>query len=125
VKVRGFHQGQGYQSVTPAEGRIYVSNRFSARESLAPRLGPYMPQLVVAGLDHRCTWRSLVARARHPRTVHCAEYPQAIIWISAATGTATLRLSNAIGGLGGQLRYQAYFNAALANESYGTSCALC
>ena len=30
MKVRGFHQGQGYQSVTPAEGRIYVSNRFSA-----------------------------------------------------------------------------------------------
>jgi hypothetical protein len=39
--VRGFHQGQGYQSVTPAKGRIYVSNRFSAsRNSLAPRLGP-------------------------------------------------------------------------------------
>jgi hypothetical protein len=27
----------------------------------------------------------MVARARQPRTVHCAEYPQAIIWISSAT----------------------------------------
>jgi hypothetical protein len=28
---------------------------------------------------------SVVARARQPRTVHRAEYPQVIIWISAAT----------------------------------------
>jgi hypothetical protein len=28
---------------------------------------------------------SMAARARQPRTVHCAEYPQVNIWISAAT----------------------------------------
>jgi hypothetical protein len=33
---------------------------------------------------------SMVARVRQPRTMHCAEYPQAIIWISAAMSAKRL-----------------------------------
>jgi hypothetical protein len=32
----------------------------------------------------------MVARARQPRTVHCAEYPQASNWISAATANLSV-----------------------------------
>ena len=35
LRVCGFHQGQGCQSLTPAKGRIYVSNGFSTLSAYA------------------------------------------------------------------------------------------
>src|SRR5438477_11932243 len=63
LKVRGFHQGQGCQSLTPAKGRIYVSNRFSASgNSLAPRLGPYMSQRSTYAILRRSSGGTCAAR---------------------------------------------------------------
>jgi len=58
--------------------------------------------------SHNSRWRSgrpwpsvylasLVAWARQPRTVQCAEYPQAIIWISPATRHSSLRRGASVG----------------------------
>jgi hypothetical protein len=58
VKVRGFHQGQGYQSVTPAEGRIYVSNRFSASRKPCAEAGS------IYALTNASSSRSTDARSK-------------------------------------------------------------
>ena len=79
LKVRGFHRGQGTK-VSPAKGRIYVSNRFSAaRDCLAPRLGPYVFErrnlLFAARSPNR--YRTMANRVQHPPTTLCPRLPAA------------------------------------------------
>jgi hypothetical protein len=81
VKVRGFHQGQGVPKCHPSRRPDICEQPILPveRESLAPRLGPYMPQIDDIGpicfkpvgvsiaefsllsgrpLQSRCTWRA-------------------------------------------------------------------
>ena len=89
MKVRGFHQGQVYQSVTPAEGRIYVSNRFSAsRSSLAPRLGPYMLRTSPSAhrrKDRTAYFDSLHGRAVTPRS-ELPRWRLQSLWVRTSAG---------------------------------------